>query len=88
MDFIKNLQLAAATSIADVSLLGGFMVVEMGKRWLEMNVPPSIPGGYWPQTLAGSAIGAAADISKFVIYDLSTHHQVGAMAAVAASGGT
>lgn len=74
MDFIRNLQLAAATSIADLGLLGGFMVVSIGKEWLDRNVVPSIPGGATVNMLGGSAINAAADLSKFILYDLATRH--------------
>lgn len=86
MDFVRNLQLAAATSIADLGMLAGFMVINVGRGWLAMNVTPQIPGGGYAQMIGGAAIDAAADISKFVIYDLSTHHQVGALAAAAAAG--
>lgn len=76
MDFVRNLQLAAATSIADIGLLGGFIIVNIGKEWLERNVSPSIPGGPTVQMLGGAAIHAAADVSKFILYDLGSKHDV------------
>lgn len=70
-DFIKNVQLAAATSIADISLLAGFMLVNTGQVWVARNVAPQIPGGpgSWPQMIGAAALDAAADLSKFILYE-------------------
>ena len=74
MEFVRSLQLAAATSIADVGQLVAFMVVNTGQNWMDRNITPSVPGGYWPQTLVSAAIEAAGDISKFALHDMSAGH--------------
>lgn len=81
-DFIKNVQLAAATSIADLSLVAGFMLVNTGQEWVRRNVAPQIPGGpgSWSQMLGAAALDASADLSKFILYENGSK-----MATVAAS---
>lgn len=74
MMFIKNLQLAAASSIADLGLLAAFMVVNTGSRWMQRNIVPTVPGGPWASMVVESAIDAAGDISKFVLHDMTAGH--------------
>jgi hypothetical protein len=73
--------------MADIGLLAGFMVVNTGKNWIAANVSPVLPGGpgSWPQMLGSAAMDAAADLSKFVLFDLS--RAAGAVAATNGNGG-
>lgn len=74
MNFIKNLQIAAATSIADIGLLAAFMAVNTGARWMQRNITPTVPGGTWVQMLVEAAVDAAGDVSKFTLHDMTAGH--------------
>jgi hypothetical protein len=74
MNFIKNLQIAAATSIADIGLLAAFMAVNTGNKWMQRNITPTVPGGPYAQMLVEAAIEAAADVSKFTLHDMTAGH--------------
>lgn len=72
-DLYNKLNLAVSSSVTDVFLVAGIAGINYGRGIIKASLLPNVPAGM-ARNLADAGFDAAADISKFILYDLSIKH--------------